>query len=84
MEAISKPVGTITEIALCHVIKNGTILLIKADEGMNKDKWNAPNTPIAQGEQAMKAAMRSIFQQTGIYVNKTMFHWNNKAVFEWK
>ena len=72
----SKPIGAVTEIALCHVIKNGTVLLMKAEDGINKDKWNAPSSEIAQGEQPMKAAMRAVFQQTGLYVNKTFFHGN--------
>ena len=42
--------GNVTEIAVCHVRKNGTILLVKSEEGLGKDKWNAPSGPISQGE----------------------------------
>jgi ADP-ribose pyrophosphatase YjhB (NUDIX family) len=63
------------ELVLCHVIKSGgSLLLIKSADGMNKDKWNAPSGEIAQGEQRNKAAMRHVFQQTGIFVNKVMYH----------
>ena len=65
----------VKEIAICHVIKSGnTILLVKTEEGLSKDKWNAPNTEIQKGEQPVKAAMRAVFQQTGLYVSKTTFH----------
>lgn len=67
--------AAVTEIALCHVIKGGNdILLIKSDEGISKDKWDAPNGEIAKGETPIKSAMRHVFQQTGLYVSKATHH----------
>ncbi|MDE1871321.1 MAG: NUDIX domain-containing protein [Candidatus Micrarchaeota archaeon] len=67
--------ATVTEMALCHVIKGGNnILLIKSDEGVSKGKWNAPNGEIAKGEAPVKSAMRHVFQQTGLYVSKANYH----------
>ncbi len=72
---IKMAVNEIKEIALCHVIKNGsTLLLIKAEEGLNKGKWNAPNGEIQKGETPVKSAMRQVFQQTGLYVSKAAYH----------
>lgn len=78
------------EMAICHVIKNGTTLLIKAEEGLNKDKWNAPSDELATGERPDKAAMRSVFQQTGLYVSKVFNHGtirlflNGKVEYDYK
>ncbi len=78
------------ELAICHVIKNGTLLLIKAEEGINKGKWNAPSGELASGERSDKAAMRHAFQQTGLYVNKVMHHGtirlflNGKVEYDYK
>lgn len=60
----------VKEIALCHVIKNGTLLLIKTEEGLNKGKWNAPSAEILQGERPDKSAIKNVYQQTGLYVSK--------------
>jgi 8-oxo-dGTP diphosphatase len=62
------------ELAICQVIKNNSILLIRADTGVGKGKWNAPSGEIAVGEKLDKGAMRNVFQQTGLYVNKTIYH----------
>jgi 8-oxo-dGTP diphosphatase len=64
----------VKEIALCHVIKNGTLLLIKAESGVNKGKWNAANAEIVQGEKPDKSAIKTLYQQTGIYANKVVDH----------
>ncbi len=62
----------VKEIALCHVIRNGSLLLIRTEEGLSKGKWNAPNGEILKGEQPYKSAMKQVFQQTGLYVNKVV------------
>lgn len=78
------------ELAICHVIKNGTLLLIKAEEGINKGKWNAPSGELVNGEKPEKAAMRQAFQQTGLYVSKVMHHGtirlflNGKVEYDYK
>lgn len=78
------------ELAICHVIKNGTLLLIKGEEGINKGKWNAPSGELASNEKSDKAAMRHAFQQTGLYVNKVVHHGtirlflNGKVEYDYK
>ena len=78
------------ELAICHVIKNGTLLLIKGEEGINKGKWNAPSGELASSEKPEKAAMRHAFQQTGLYVNKVVRHGtirlflNGKVEYDYK
>jgi len=78
------------ELAICHVIKNGTLLLIKGEEGINKGKWNAPSGELASNERPDKAAMRHAFQQTGLYVNKVVHHGtirlflNGKVEYDYK
>gem|GEM_PF-750909 len=68
-------VNDVKELAICQVIKSGSsILLIRSEEGINKGKWNAPMGEIQQGETPVKAAMRSVFQQTGLYVTKAVPH----------
>ncbi len=68
-------VAEIKDIVVCQIIKNGnSLLLIKADGGVNKDKWNAPNGDIQKGEAPAKAAIRVAFQQTGLYVTKVRSH----------
>jgi ADP-ribose pyrophosphatase YjhB (NUDIX family) len=62
------------ELTICHMIKNGTILLIKEETGVNKGKWNAPSGEVAAGEKPEKSAIRNVFQQTGLYVNKALHH----------
>lgn len=62
----------VIELAICHVIKNGSLLLIKGEEGFGKDKWNAPSGEIVKGEQPQKAAMKHVFQQTGLYTTKVV------------
>ncbi|MGI0100392.1 MAG: NUDIX domain-containing protein [Candidatus Micrarchaeaceae archaeon] len=65
----------VKELVICHVIKGGSnILLIKPDEGINKDKWNAPGGKIDKNENHAKAAMRHVFQQTGLFVNKVFYN----------
>ncbi len=64
----------VKELAVCQVFKNGTLLLIKSTEGVNKDKWNAPGGEIVQGETPAKAAMKYLYQQTGLYSNKVTSH----------
>lgn len=60
------------ELVLCHVIKNGTVLLIKSNEGINKGKWNAATGEMAQGERPDKSAIKNLYQQTGLYATKTV------------
>ncbi len=78
------------ELALCHVIKNGSILLIKGDSGLNDGKWNAPSTEIESGERHDKAAIRAVFQQSGIFANKVINHGtiriflNGKVEYDYK
>ncbi len=68
-------VNSVKELAVCHLIKNGgNLLLIKAEEGLNKGKWNAPSGEILKGETPAKSAMRNVFQQTGVYVSKVNYH----------
>jgi 8-oxo-dGTP pyrophosphatase MutT (NUDIX family) len=65
----------VKELAICQVLKNGsTFLLIKSDDGINKGKWNAPSGEVQKGESPAKAAMRHVFQQTGLYVSKVTSH----------
>lgn len=62
------------ELSVCHVFKNGSLLLIKTADGINKDKWNAPGGEIVQGEKPNKAAMKYLYQQTGLYSTKVADH----------
>ncbi len=64
----------VQEISVCHVIKDGNMLFIKYDEGINKGKWNAPNGEIVHGETPAKSAARHVFQQTGLYIDKLTNH----------
>lgn len=65
----------IKELAICHVIKSGSeLLLIKAEEGISKGKWDAPTAEITKGESPAKAAITAVFQQTGLYVSKVTPH----------
>jgi 8-oxo-dGTP diphosphatase len=57
-------------MALCHVIKNGSLLLVKSPTGINKNKWNAANGDIANGEHPNKCAVKNLYQQTGMYSEK--------------
>ncbi len=64
----------IKEIALCHAVKAGGILLLKSDKEPYMGRWSAPQGMINSGESPAKAAMRSIYQQTGILPTKVTFH----------
>jgi len=71
---MAQNVKNVKDIVVCHVIKNGSILLVKPEEGFGKDKWNAPLGEPQKGENLMKSACRMVFQQTGLYSTKATNH----------
>lgn len=67
----------VKDLAICHVFRSGTLLLIKPTEGIGKDKWNAPGGEIVQGDKPEKSAIKYLYQQTGLYASKVF---NNGTV----
>lgn len=50
------------------VIKNGKVLLVKRDRQPAKDQWAVPGGKVNLGETLQQAAVREIFEETGISI----------------
>ena len=66
--------NAVKELVLCHAIKAGSILLLKSDKEPYMGRWSAPQGNINGGEPLAKAAMRNIYQQTGLLPTKVTSH----------
>lgn len=61
-------ITTITN--LCYIINDkNEVLLIMKKRGVGEGKWNAPGGKVRKGESLEQAAIREIFEETGIKVS---------------
>lgn len=60
-----------TFATLCHIEKNNKILLQKKSKGLfGGGKYNAPGGKLKENELPEKGAIREVFEETGLRINK--------------
>ncbi|MDI6855418.1 MAG: 8-oxo-dGTP diphosphatase [Candidatus Thermoplasmatota archaeon] len=60
-----------TFATLCYIKKDNKILLQKKSKGLfGSGKWNAPGGKLKENELPEKCAVREVFEETGLRVNK--------------
>ena len=62
------------EHSFCHVINKNKLLLKLANSGVTKGKWNCPAGKIERGETPKQAAIREVYEETGLKVKKLLNH----------
>ena len=65
----SRPIGGVGTV----LIKDGKVLLIKRASEPDKGMWSIPGGLIEYGETAEDAAIREVFEETGLKVEKVQF-----------
>ncbi|MDE1846393.1 MAG: 8-oxo-dGTP diphosphatase [Candidatus Micrarchaeota archaeon] len=64
----------IVEASICHILRGDELLLIKANRGVSKGKWNGVGGKLENGESAEACAIRETFEETGLVVKNLLHH----------
>lgn len=59
---------------LCEIIKDGKILLKKANRGVSKGKWNGLGGKIEVGESVLENLIREVREEAGIEIDNPIYH----------
>lgn len=74
---------------LCHLIRNGNLLLIKKSRGFGQGYWNAPGGRLLPNETPTEATKREVYEETGMQVERLElaaeieFYTESNEVPEW-
>lgn len=77
------------QAVLCHLVRNGNLLLIKKSRGFGQGYWNAPGGKLLPSETASEAARREVYGETGMLVEslelaaEIEFYTEKNKVPEW-
>lgn len=64
-----------TFATLCYIFRGGKVLLLLKSKGLfGEGRWNAPGGKLLSGEASEAAAVREMFEETGIRVQDLRFH----------
>lgn len=64
----------VVESTVCHILRGDELLLIKASRGISKGKWNGVGGKLEKGESAQQAAIREVYEETGLKVENLFHH----------
>lgn len=64
---------------LCEIIKDGKILLKKANRGVSKGKWNGLGGKIENNEDILENLFREVREEAGIIIKNPKYH--GKLIF---
>ncbi len=70
------------EDTLIYILKNNKTLLKKANRGISDGKWNAPGGKIENNETPEECAIRETYEETGLKINKMIYHGNLNFNFD--
>jgi 8-oxo-dGTP diphosphatase len=72
-----------TEATLCYIFSGSDVLLQKKGDGLfGAGKWNAPGGKVEMGETTEQAAIREVYEETGLIVEHLRFMGNLYFYFE--
>ena len=63
-----------TDATICHIIRDGQLLLKKANSGISIGKWNGPGGKIERGETPEMNVAREVREETGLRIINPVNH----------